>query len=91
MAPALTTLSKFLSLVLRHKPEHIGVELDAAGWLDVERLLTACAAHGMKVTRPELERVVRESDKQRFAFSADGQSQRSLADRPRPPAFLIFP
>lgn len=77
MASSLTSLSKFLSLVLRHKPEHIGVELDAAGWVDVERLLTACAAYGMKVTRPELERVVRESDKQRFAFSADGRQIRA--------------
>jgi putative RNA 2'-phosphotransferase len=65
-------LSKFLSLVLRHEPETIGIELDAAGWVQVDRLLEAMHAHGRPVTREQLELVVATSDKQRFALSDDG-------------------
>jgi putative RNA 2'-phosphotransferase len=64
--------SKFLSRVLRHDPGLIGVRLDEAGWIDVAQLLTALAAHGRPITRSELERVVVDNDKRRFAFSADG-------------------
>jgi putative RNA 2'-phosphotransferase len=65
-------VSKLLSLVLRHRPDHVGVTLDDAGWIDVDRLLVALAAHGTEVTRAELEGIVTTSDKQRFAFSVDG-------------------
>lgn len=64
--------SKFLSLVLRHEPEKIGVQLDENGWIGVEALLTAMAAHGKPMSRGELDQLVRENDKQRFAFSEDG-------------------
>ncbi|MFT2622233.1 RNA 2'-phosphotransferase, partial [Escherichia coli] len=33
---SMETFSKFLSLVLRHKPEEIGLQLDPAGWADVD-------------------------------------------------------
>jgi putative RNA 2'-phosphotransferase len=65
-------ISKFLSLVLRHKPEEIGIQLDAAGWVPVAEFLRACQAHGFSIKREELEEVVRTNDKQRFAFSEDG-------------------
>lgn len=71
-ASQLTSISKFLSLVLRHKPQLIGIELDEAGWVEVERLLAACAAHGRRISRAELAQVVQQNDKQRFAFSEDG-------------------
>jgi putative RNA 2'-phosphotransferase len=64
--------SKFLSLVLRHDPAHIGITLDSAGWTDVNALLAACAAHGHPLTRGQLEHLVASSDKQRFALSSDG-------------------
>jgi putative RNA 2'-phosphotransferase len=67
-----THVSKFLSLVLRHQPTLIGIELDAAGWTDVDGLLAACARHGTQITRGELDAVVAGSDKQRFALSPDG-------------------
>jgi putative RNA 2'-phosphotransferase len=63
-------LSKFLSLVLRHKPEEIGLKLDAQGWADVEDLLSKAQTQGL--TKALLEQIVRESDKQRFALSPDG-------------------
>lgn len=71
MDKPLVPLSKFLSLVLRHHPESIGVTLDKAGWVEVTPLLAACAAHGRSMTHDELYRVVGENDKQRFALSAD--------------------
>lgn len=60
------SLSKFLSLVLRHKPETIGIKLDANGWANVEEIL-----RGMKIDMAALEKVVAENDKQRFSFNAD--------------------
>jgi putative RNA 2'-phosphotransferase len=69
--------SKFLSLVLRHQPALVGVALDDAGWTDVELLLAGCARHGVHLTRAELAAIVRGSDKQRFALSADGRRIRA--------------
>lgn len=68
----LTTTSKFLSLVLRHKPQTIGLTLDAAGWVEVDVLLAKAAAANRPLTRQLLEEVVETSDKKRFAFSEDG-------------------
>lgn len=67
----LVRTSKFLSLVLRHRPEQIGVALDSAGWADVEELLAASHRAGFALDRATLERVVAENDKQRFAFNPD--------------------
>lgn len=64
-------LSKFLSLVLRHEPHKAGLTLDAAGWVEVDALLRGCTAAGKEITRAQLETIVAESDKQRFAFSED--------------------
>jgi putative RNA 2'-phosphotransferase len=64
--------SKFLSLVLRHQPEKIGISLDSAGWVGVRELLDALARHGSPLGEVELRHVVETSDKKRFAFSEDG-------------------
>ncbi len=69
--------SKFLSLVLRHQPDLIGIVLDDAGWTDVETLLAKAAAKGTRITRDELSELVKSSDKQRFALSADGNRIRA--------------
>lgn len=60
--------SKLLSLVLRHRPEVVGVALDRHGWVDVGVLLRALAEHGRPLTRADLARVVGTSDKQRFEW-----------------------
>ncbi|MFE5333064.1 RNA 2'-phosphotransferase [Embleya sp. NPDC056575] len=65
-------ISKYLSRHLRHQPERLGIVLDEAGWVEVDVLLAACAARGVGLSRAQLERVVAENDKRRFAFSADG-------------------
>jgi len=61
-------ISKFLSLVLRHKPVTIGLQLDENGWVDVLELMAKSAAGGQAFTREELEEVIALNDKQRFAF-----------------------
>lgn len=92
MSSNLTSLSKFLSLVLRHKPETIGLHLDSAGWTDVSILIEKMRGAGQLMDRALLEQLVRESDKQRFAFSADGtkiranQGHSALVDLQLPPA-----
>lgn len=65
------SISKFLSLVLRHQPEKIGVELDEQGWVDVDLLLAAINRSGKKLTSVQLHEVVETNDKQRFTFSED--------------------
>ncbi len=65
------SISRRLALVLRHRPESIGVELDSQGWVAVDELLPALARHGLRLGRAELEHVVATNDKQRFAFDAD--------------------
>jgi putative RNA 2'-phosphotransferase len=69
--------SKLLSYVLRHRPDSIGLALDAHGWAEIGELLACLAAHNKPVDRALLERVVAENDKQRFAFSEDGSRIRA--------------
>ncbi len=73
MNPQQTTqTSKFLSLVLRHKPEEIGLALDPSGWVGVSDLLEALARHGRALAETDLEFVVATNEKKRFEFSEDG-------------------
>lgn len=72
-----TRISKFLSLILRHKPETIGLKLDANGWADVDELLAACAQNGSAISRAELEEVVASNEKKRFAFDGDKKKIRA--------------
>ncbi|MEM9930109.1 MAG: RNA 2'-phosphotransferase [Bacteroidota bacterium] len=69
--------SKKISLVLRHKPEAIGLTLDTNGWTTVEHLLERMAATGTPLTREELQTIVVNNDKQRFRFNPDGTKIRA--------------
>ena len=62
--------SRFLSLVLRHKPEAAGVTLDEHGWADVEALLQGVSKRH-SLTMEQLEEIVRTDDKQRYSFNDD--------------------
>ena len=64
-------ISKFLSLILRHAPETIGLVLDEHGWVDVEELIAKAAQKGKSFSWAELDEVVITNDKQRFAFNED--------------------
>jgi putative RNA 2'-phosphotransferase len=72
-----TRTSKFLSLILRHEPERVGLQLGEAGWVRVDDLLDAVNRNGTSLTREQLNHIVATSDKKRFALSDDGQSIRA--------------
>ena len=67
---SLTDTSRFISLILRHKPETIGICLDEHGWGKVDELIA-----GIAKTRPfdmeMLEEIVRTDGKQRYSFNED--------------------
>ncbi|WUH96701.1 RNA 2'-phosphotransferase [Spirillospora sp. NBC_00431] len=71
-----TRISKYLALHLRHRPERIGLALDAEGWADVTELLAAAARHSFPFTRAELEHVVAANDKKRYEL--DGNRIRAV-------------
>ncbi|BCY05045.1 RNA 2'-phosphotransferase [Actinoplanes sp. L3-i22] len=85
-------LSRRMSLVLRHRPEVAGLTLDANGWVPVADFLTA-----LGISRTELDLVVANNDKSRFAVAAgddgverirasQGHSRRVEVDLDLPPA-----
>lgn len=73
-----TELSKFLSYVLRHKPESIGLTLDAEGWASIEAIMIGAAKTGRQVTPGMVASVVETNDKKRFSLSEDGLKIRAV-------------
>jgi len=69
--------SKFLSLVLRHQPQLIGIDLDEQGWVNVNELLKQANAHGRNLDLELLNHVVETNSKKRFAFDESGQKIRA--------------
>lgn len=65
----ITYISKFLSLVLRHQPETIGIQLDQNGWTAVDDLLEKSNNYGIKFDREILNYIVAANSKKRFAFN----------------------
>ncbi len=61
-------LGRFISIVLRHKPESIGITLDEHGWADVDTLIKAMNEHKKYIDRAMLEKIVAENDKKRYSF-----------------------
>ncbi len=66
----LTELSKFISLILRHKPETIGITLDEHGWARVDELIDGINK-SKSIDMPTLEEIVRTDNKQRYSFNED--------------------
>lgn len=64
-------ISKFLSLILRHNPEKIGLELDENGWAEVKDLIAKADKRNVKFSIETLEDIVETNDKKRFAFNDD--------------------
>lgn len=69
-------LSKYMSMILRHHPEAIGITLDEHGWADVDELIEGIARHN-KFSREILEEIVRTDSKQRYSFNEDGTKIRA--------------
>lgn len=62
--------SKFISLILRHKPETIGITLDEHGWANVDELIEGISKTH-EINREILEEIVRTDNKQRYSFNED--------------------
>lgn len=75
----LNKTSKFLSFVLRHKPEAIGLALDENGWADIDELINKGNTSGeaSNLDKTLIQEVVDTSDKKRFIISDDGQRIRA--------------
>lgn len=68
----LTKISKYLSFILRHHPETIGLELDAERWANVEDLVQKANASGKTITLAQVRDVVALNEQKIFAMSDDG-------------------
>jgi len=91
--------SKFLSYVLRHRPDEIGLTLDPHGWASVGELIDKARASNVSLSEELIREIVRTNDKQRFALSTDGTKIRAnqghsikveLALAPRQPPEFLF-
>lgn len=77
MSGKLESKSRFLSLVLRHKPEEIGLRLDTEGWADLEEIIRLSAIKGVSLSAELIQEIVASSDKQRFAIDPSGKRIRA--------------
>jgi putative RNA 2'-phosphotransferase len=78
MSKHLTDTSKFLSYVLRHEPQAIGLTLTSEGWADIDALIAGAKAAGRELDLALIQAVVSSNDKKRFALSDDGLRIRAV-------------
>lgn len=72
MSDSLIGTSRFISLILRHKPEVIGITLDEHGWADVDDMIAGINQSGKyKIDRDMLDEIVRTDEKQRYSYNED--------------------
>jgi putative RNA 2'-phosphotransferase len=97
--PERRKISKFLSYVLRHNPDKIGIRLDPAGWTPVPELLDHAAENGMHISMSRLRDVIYNSSKQRFTLSKNEKYIRAnyghsvdvdLGYEPQPPPDTLY-
>ena len=65
-----TEISKYIALILRHKPETIGIKLDEHGWANVEKLVKGINVQ-YSFSKEDLEEIVFTDNKQRYSFNDD--------------------
>ena len=63
-------------MVLRHKPDAVGIKLDTHGWAEVSAIVSAFSKMGT-FTVAMLNEIVRDDEKKRYSFSADGTKIRA--------------
>ena len=76
MEKTLIEWSRFLAMVLRHKPQSVGIELDAHGWADVSAIVMAFSKMGV-FTLAILKEIVIDDEKKRYSFNEDGTKIRA--------------
>ena len=91
MSKQLTDTSKFLSYVLRHEPQSIGLMLDNEGWVFIDELIDAATRNGNTLDRDLLLQVVESSDKKRFTISDDGLSIRAAQGHSTSAVSISYP
>lgn len=64
-------LGRYLTFVLRHRPQSIGLSVTLQAWADIDTLIHCSALAGVEFTHLELQQVVNEDNKQRFAYNMD--------------------
>ena len=64
-------IGKFISLILRHEPQKIGLTLDDAGWANVNELLAGLKSKNHEISFDQLKQLVASNDKQRYSFNED--------------------
>lgn len=67
----LNNISKYISLILRHKPEVIGITLDEHGWASVSDLIRGIEKDNPGFNMEILEEIVRSDSRGRYSFSND--------------------
>ncbi|MEM6719809.1 MAG: RNA 2'-phosphotransferase [Bacteroidota bacterium] len=92
-------ISKFLSYVLRHNPDKLGITLDENGWTSVAILLEKINAEEYSLSMEELEQIVATNTKKRFSFNDDNTKIRAnqghsvkvdLALQPKEPPNILY-
>ena len=71
-------LGRFISLILRHKPETIDLKLDKNGWANVNELIKKISKSGREIDFKTLERIVNENNKKRYSFNDEKTKIRAV-------------
>mgnify|MGYP000380308946 CR=1 FL=1 len=74
----LTKICKYLTFVLKHHPESIGLELDPERWADVNTLVVNANSSGKSITLKQIQDVVALDEKKMFVLSEDGLRIRAI-------------
>ncbi|MHC8349443.1 RNA 2'-phosphotransferase [Pseudomonas sp. RT4P38] len=83
-----TEISKFLSYILRHEPQTIGLPLDSEGWGNIDLLIEGAAKEGLILDMTLIQAVVSSNDKRRFSISDDGLRIRAVQGHSTPTVSL---
>lgn len=73
-----TETSKFLSYILRHEPDSIGLVLSSDGWADINELIQLANTSGNNITLEQIHSIVESDKKGRFSISEDDQYIRAV-------------
>ena len=64
-------MGKYISLILRHKPEIINLKIDEHGWANVDELLKGINDSGRYISKEMLNMIVETNDKKRYQYNND--------------------